>query len=147
VPGVAEGNGNTSGSKPYSSPFPLDATRFLLSTRGPVLVRTLDGQCQSLALPAPGEGMQYFAAQPVRSRVRPPILRSRLPETAEATAVVYLQDVYSGLEPYVRRGEVERIRIVREMFKSVRINPKLRAFGFQFPVISWGTTTCRGGCG
>jgi hypothetical protein len=65
VPRVDEGNGNTSGSKQYSGPYPLDATRFLCSARGPLLVRTLSGECQSFALPAPGDGMQYFSARPI----------------------------------------------------------------------------------
>jgi hypothetical protein len=54
--------------------------------------------------------------------------------------VLYLQDVYAGLEPSVERGEVARIRVVREMEKTVRIDPRYRAFGFQFPVISCGAT-------
>ncbi len=53
---------------------------------------------------------------------------------------VFLQDVYNGLEPHVQRGEVKAIRVVREMPKTVRIDPSLRAFGFQFPVISCGAT-------
>jgi cytochrome c553 len=53
---------------------------------------------------------------------------------------VYLQDVYNGLAPEVKRGEVKTIRVVRELQKTVRIDPSLRAFGFQFPVISCGAT-------
>jgi hypothetical protein len=53
---------------------------------------------------------------------------------------LFLQDVYDGLEPYVERGEVTTIRVVRDMQKTVRIDPSLRAFGFQFPVISCGAT-------
>jgi len=53
---------------------------------------------------------------------------------------VYLQDVYKGLEPHVKRGQIKRIRVVQELSKSVRIDPRLRAFGFQFPVISCGAT-------
>jgi hypothetical protein len=51
-----------------------------------------------------------------------------------------LQDVYNGLVPMVERGEVKAIRVVREMQKTVRIDPSQRAFGFQFPVISCGAT-------
>lgn len=138
VPRVNEGNGNTDGTKPYSCPVPLDGERFLLSAQGPVLVRTYSGDCQSLALNPPGQGMQWFSAQPIRERSRPPVVASA--PTEEEDAVIYLQDVYRGLEPAVKRGEVKRIRIVREMQKTVRINPELRAFGFQFPVISCGAT-------
>jgi hypothetical protein len=55
-------------------------------------------------------------------------------------AYLYLQDVYKGLEPHVKRGRIKRIRVVQELAKSVRIDPSLRAFGFQFPVISCGAT-------
>lgn len=146
VPRVHEGNGNTSGSKPYSSPVPLDSVRFLLSARGPVLVRDLSGECCATVLPAPADGQQYFAAQPLRPRRRPPVIASTLPaqpaseEPASNEAIVYLQDVYNGLAPYVKRGEAKAIRVVRELPKPLRIDPARRAFGFQFPVISCGAT-------
>jgi hypothetical protein len=140
VPKVDQGNGNTGGSKLYSCPLPLDRVRFLVSARGPLLVRNLAGGCQSTALSAPPDGMQYFNAQPVRPRSRPPVLRTAPPAGPGNFAVVYLQDVYNGLEPYVERGEVKTIRVVRELHKPLRIDPGLRAFGFQFPVISCGAT-------
>jgi len=59
---------------------------------------------------------------------------------ADAPAYLYMQDIYNGLEPHVKRGEVKRLRVVRELPKTVRINPDKRAFGFQFPVISAGAT-------
>ena len=107
LPNVDQGNGNTAGTKPYSCPVPLDSERFLVSARGPVLVRTIDGTCQSVALPAPKDGMQYFFTQPVRRRMRPPVVSGlhRHEEPAK-DAVVFVQDVYNGLEPTVRRGEV-----------------------------------------
>lgn len=140
VPPVDQGNGNTDGTKQYSCPHPLDATRFICSIRGPVLVRTLSGECQALALPAPEDGMQYFCTQPIRPRPRPPAIPSNLPAQTDRFATIFLQDVYNGLEPYVQRGEVKAIRVVRELPKTVRIDPNLRAFGFQFPVISCGAT-------
>ncbi len=142
LPPVDKGNGNTSGSKQYSCPVPLDAERFLVSIRGPLLVRTIDGGCQSIALPSPDGGMQYLNALPIRPRPRPPVMASAHggPEAGPTPATVYLQDIYQGLEPAVRRGQVKRLRIVREMEKAVRIDPSLRAFGFQFPVISCGAT-------
>jgi len=143
VPAVDKGNGNTDGSKLYSGPLPLDAKRFLVSARGPILVRDLAGTCASLALARPADGMQYFCATPVRPRTRPPAIPSRLPADAASQpplATLYLQDVYAGLEPAVPRGDVKSIRVVRELQKTVRIDPGLRAFGFQFPVISCGAT-------
>ncbi|MBI4663852.1 MAG: hypothetical protein HY735_34050 [Verrucomicrobia bacterium] len=167
VPRVDEGSGNFDGAKPYSSPMPLDQHRFLVSVRGPVLVRNLSGTCQSVALAKPGNGMQWFNAQPVKPRPRPRVIASIIPTVAaEVTrltssvgkesensdggsrvewkdpppATLFVQDIYAGLEPHVARGEIKRLRVVREMPKTVRINPDKRAFGFQFPVISCGAT-------
>jgi hypothetical protein len=153
IQNVDQGNGNTGGSKQYSGPYPLDAERFLCSMRGPVLIRTMDGLNQSIAHNAPTDGMQYLNVRPVRERSRPPILGTVDSEDAydayealaagrEATrfATLYLQDVYNGLGPDVKPGDVAAIRIVREMQKTVRIDPGYRAFGFQFPVISCGAT-------
>lgn len=140
VPAVDQGNGNTDGTKLYSCPLPLDGIRFLVSARGPVLVRTLDGDCQATALEAPDSGLQWFSTQPIRARQKPPIVSRRDLADEEPFATLYLQDVYDGLEPYVRRGEIAMLRVVRDIQKSVRIDPSLRAFGFQFPVISCGAT-------
>ena len=140
MPAVDQGNGNTAEPKPYSSPWPLDRIRFLVSARGAVIVRTLDGTCQSLALPPPSGGMRYFGVRPVTPRSRPPVIPSALPDAAPPFARVYLANVEAGLAPHVAPGEVTRIRVVRELEKGVRIDPKYRAFGFQFPVISCGAT-------
>ena len=140
VPGVRQGTGNFSGSKQYSCPVPLDGRRLLVSCQGPVLVRTLAGDCQAVALPAPEDGMQYFCTQPVRPRKRPPVVPSALPQDAEPFATVYLQNVYNGLEPKVARGEVTHIRVVREVEKTVRLPPQHGPFGWQFPCISCGAT-------
>ncbi|NQU24364.1 MAG: hypothetical protein HQ567_24030 [Candidatus Nealsonbacteria bacterium] len=141
VPNVNQGSGNTGGSKLYSCPLPLDSARFLLSAKGPVLMRTIDGNCQSVALPAPADGMQWFNAQPLRPRKRPPIISPQVTLDSNVQyATIFLQDVYNGLEPHVARGEVKSLRVVRDMQKTVRIDPGKRAFGFQFPVISCGAT-------
>jgi len=137
---INSGNGNTGGSKPYSCPLPLDRERFLVSARGPILIRTIDGTCKSVALPRAGDGMQYFNAQPIKSRPRPRVIPVRRPKDPEPFATIYMENVYNGLEPYVEKGEVKTIRIVSEMQKTVRIDPGKRAFGFQFPVISCGAT-------
>jgi hydrazine synthase alpha subunit-like protein len=140
VPGVDQGSGNFGGSKQYNSPVPLDGRRFMVSCQGPVLVRTLDGGCQAVALPAPDDGMQFFCTQPVRARPRPLVLNSTLSEEAEDYATVYLQDVYNGLEPVVARGDVTRLRVIREMEKTVRLKPQHGPFGWQFPCVSCGAT-------
>lgn len=163
MPRVNQGSGNFDGAKPYSTPVPLDAQRLLVSARGPVLVRNFSGTCQSLALAKPAGGLQWFCAQPVRARMKPkqipqprgadfqaavsrlgnpghPPLPNGNGIDAPGVAFLYVQDIYHGLEPLVKRGEVKRLRVVREMPKTVRINPDKRAFGFQFPVISAGAT-------
>ena len=138
---VDQGCGNTDGSKPYSCPLPLDKLRFLVSARGPILVRTMAGDCQSTVLARAGRRdavLQRPAGPPAaRGRRSSPARCRRWPTT---TPRVFLQDVYNGLEPHVHRGEVKAIRVVRELHKPLRIDPRLRAFGFQFPVISCGAT-------
>lgn len=142
VPGVSEGDGNFGGSKLYSSPLPLDRHRFLVSARGPLLVRNMSGSCVSTVLARPDDGMQWFGGQPIRTKPRPGLLAERTGsgKNREKMAYLYVQDVYNGLESHVKRGEVKRLRVVREMPKTVRIDPDKRAFGFQFPVISAGAT-------
>ena len=141
---------------PYENPFPLDAEWFLVSKRGTVLVRDYDGTQVAKVLPRKGE-LGFFNPQPLRRRTRPPVLASTLlaaqatdpagvdnPTTASDTdtawATVVLHDVYRGLEPQVKRGEVKEICVVEEMRKVVRTDVNKRAFGFQFPVISCGAT-------
>ena len=148
---VNEGDGNYWPLQVYSGPYPLDSERFLVSARGPILVRTfeLDEEAdrplkEAVLLPTPNDGMQYFCATPVRPRYKPMVIAGNLgtpaSETNEPYATIFLQDVYQGLTPEVNRGEVAAIRIVREMQKTVRIEPHLRSFGFQFPTISCGAT-------
>ena len=68
------------------------------------------------------------------------MIPSSVPDQPEPYATLILQDVYEGLDPCVRRGEVKAIRAVRELLKTVRIDPHLRASVFQFPAISCGAT-------
>ena len=143
---VDKGNGN-SFRGPYESPFPLDKEFFLVSNRGTTLVRDYDGT-KSATLVRPIDGMGFYSARPIRPRSRPPLFESSLPpaETTEPWATVFMQDVYNGLEPHVKRGEVKRIAVVQEIEKS-QFAPQARpaggniaAFGFQFPLVSCGAT-------
>ena len=149
----------STGPKLYCTPIPLDAHRFLVSARGPTLVRDLAGTCQSIALPKPdngtavvlrpaGPGASAPASQigelrdrgggrPVMAGLPARGIHAPGPQTPPR---LMLQDIYNGLEPQVKRGEVKGLRVVREMPKTVRIHPDRRAFGFQFPVISAGAT-------
>ncbi len=130
---------------PYENPFPLDERHFIVSHNGSILVRDYAGTEQTVLLAARG-GMGFYNPQPVRPSPVPPVLGhpaggSRMADQPpSSTAVVYLQDVYQGLAPYVARGEVAAVRVVEEIAKPVEISPNLRAFGFQFPVVSCGAT-------
>jgi hypothetical protein len=142
-------NGPSSG--PYQSPWPLDSRHFLVTrypqanrfADGGVQLRSFDGSLKLDLLPGHGE-MAWVCAQPVRARAWPPVIPSTLPPPLDipgtAWATISMQDVYQGLEPYVKRGEVARIAVVQEIAKPVRVDPNLRAFGFQFPVVSCGAT-------
>ena len=143
---VGKGNGNRVRG-PYESPYPIDEELFLVSKRGTTLVRDYDGT-KSATLIRPRDGMGFYSARPVRARPRPPVIKSALPpaDKAEPWATVFLQDVYNGLEPQVKRGEVKRIAVVQEIEKS-QFAPQARpaggniaAFGFQFPLVSCGAT-------
>ena len=140
----------------YENPFPIDANLFLVSKQGTLLVRNYEGT-QLAKVIGPKGGAGFYNPQPLRQRVRPPVIARQLamqpPEQASQPpadadddhapvrwATVVLQDVYRGLEPAVGRGEIKEICVVEEMRKVVRTDVKNRAFGFQFPVISAGAT-------
>ncbi|MHB1308217.1 MAG: HzsA-related protein, partial [Limisphaerales bacterium] len=149
---TVRGDGNSIRG-PYESPFPIDPEFFLVSKRGTVLLRSYEGARQA-RLVDPLDGLGFYSPQPLRTRARPPVLARQLdvvdtssggpPHRVEtsgvAWATVVLQDVYRGLEPWVKRGEVKEICVVEEMRKAVRTDVNNRAFGFQFPVISCGAT-------
>ncbi len=146
---VDKGDGNNIRG-PYENPYPLDENRFLVSQRGTVIVRNYEGTQQAKII-GPREGIGFYSPQPLRPRPRPPVLASQADSTSQAKpvdsvpdgvewAAVMLQDVYQGLEPHVKRGEVKEICVVEEMQKNVRTDVAHRAFGFQFPVISCGAT-------
>lgn len=136
-----QGDGNAIRG-PYENPYPVDGEFLLVSRRGTVLLRDYAGRRRATLLKGTPE-LGYYQPTPMRKRPRPPVLVSNLdvaeePESGWATLV--LQDIYRGLEPTVRRGEVRRLAVVEEMKKEVRTDVAHRAFGFQFPVISCGAT-------
>jgi hypothetical protein len=51
-----------------------------------------------------------------------------------------MSDVYNGLEPAVKRGEVKQVAVVEEIAKTQFAPVQSRAFGFQFPLVSCGAT-------
>jgi len=135
---VDQGSGNHV-KGPYESPYPLDDELFLVSRDGTILLRDYDGAKQVTVL-AGKDGLGFYNARPIRPRPRPPVRPSILPEQTDEWATVIMQDVYNGLEPHVKRGEIKQICIVQEIEKSKMADVKYRAFGFQFPVVSCGAT-------
>ena len=135
---VDRGSGN-SVRGPYESPYPLDGELFLCSRAGTILLRDYDGTKQVTVLPPRG-GIGFYFPQPVRPRSRPPVRPSSLPAKAPPWATMYLRNVYNGLEPHVRPGEIKQIAVVQEIEKSGFAHVNQRAFGFQFPVVSCGAT-------
>jgi len=124
---------------PYESPFPIDDKYFLLSRAGTIMVRDYKGTAQTTIIKPVG-ALGFYGAQPIRSSKRPKVRSSALKPSSDNWAVLSMQDVYNGIEPHVKRGEVKEIAIVQEIEKSVRAEVGRRAFGFQFPVVSCGAT-------
>lgn len=135
---VGRGNGNRVRG-PYQSPFPIDQKYFLVSRGGTILLRDYAGTEQTTVLAKDG-AMGFYSAQPIRARKRPVVQASTLAKTDQKWATLLLQDVYNGLEPHVQRGQIKKIAVVQEVEKSKRAPKEVRAFGFQFPVVSCGAT-------
>ena len=140
---VDQGDGNSIRG-PYLNPFPLDDQRYLVSKAGVIELRDYKGSLKAtVAVP---DSMGFFSPQPVRERSREKLLASTLPAEARegrehAMATLFMQDVYSGLDPaLVPRGTIKKLVVVQEMEKPIGIDPDHRTFGFQFPVVSAGAT-------
>jgi len=144
---------------PYEKPFPLGDDRFLVSKGGTIQLRDFDANSVSLLFPTGGMG--FYCPQPIRETKRPPVLTGNhmdrsieLPEDSRASgawASVFVQDVYYGLEPEVKRGEIKQIAVVQEIEKSTHTPQNNRrpdghgmrniaVFGYQFPLVSCGAT-------
>ena len=141
----------------YEKPLALDDRHFLVSKGGTVQLRDFEANAASLL--APSDGMGFYCPLPVRKQ-SPPVLRGtimpnlELPEDGSVSgewATVFVQDVYHGLEPDVKRGEIKQIAVVQEIEKSTHTpqnnkcpdRPGMRniaVFGFQFPLVSCGAT-------
>jgi hypothetical protein len=143
----------------YEKPLPVSDDRFLVSKGGAIQLRDFDANATSLIFP--DGDMGYYCPMPIRDTKRPPVVtgtvmdrNAELPEDGSvsgAWATVYMQDVYNGLEPDVKRGEIKQIAVVQEIEKSTHTpqnnnrldGPGMRniaVFGFQFPLVSCGAT-------
>ncbi|MBI2950044.1 MAG: hypothetical protein HYY23_20620 [Verrucomicrobia bacterium] len=143
----------------YEKPMPIDDRRFLVSKGGVLQIRDFDAHAASLL--GPKDGLGFYSPQPIRSRPVPPVLagnsmdrHTELPEDGSVSgrwASLFMQDVYVGLEPEVKRGEIKQIAVVQEVEKSTHSpmtnqrpdgpgTRSIAAFGFQFPLVSAGAT-------
>jgi hypothetical protein len=125
---------------PYENPFPVDEKYFLVSKLGTVILRDYD-RTQSAVVARPQDGMGFYSPIPIRKVKAPPIRPSMLPkgENLEPWGSVVMQDVYNGLEPDVKRGEITHIAVVEEVEKG-DFAPHRGIYGWQFPLVSCGAT-------
>jgi hypothetical protein len=117
---------------PYSAPYPVDRQYFFLSREGTLILRDYEGK-QAMILARPdADGVGFYDARPVRARPRPPVLEAPPTDSQPAEGVFHLQDVYQGLEPVVKRGEVKEICVVEEV-------PRVPGGGYNraSPMWSW----------
>lgn len=140
---VDKGDGNQIVG-PYLNPFPINDKYYLVSKEGDIQLR--DYAMNEKYLIASGkDGMGFYNPQPIRTHSKERLIPSFLSkknfeENNQEWATMYMQDVYIGLENFVKRGEIKKLAIVQEVEKPLGISPDLRAFGFQFPVVSAGAT-------
>jgi hypothetical protein len=98
----------------YCAPYPIDGRYLFLSHDGTLVLRDYAGTEAMVVLAPDEEGVGFFDARPLRPRRRPPVLPPGAPDGGEPRATLIVQDVYQGLEPAVRRGEVRQICVVEE---------------------------------
>jgi len=139
----------------YEKPFAISAKRFLVSKGGTIQLRDFDANAISVI--SPEGGMGWYCPMPVRKTKLPPLLFgsiAALPKDGSvsgAWATMYMQDVYNGLEPHVKRGQIKQIAVIQEIEKSThspqnnrrpdgRGMRNIAVFGFQFPLVSCGAT-------
>ncbi|MCK4998759.1 MAG: hypothetical protein KAS23_04460, partial [Anaerohalosphaera sp.] len=148
---VDRGNGNILVNKgPYENPFPVDEKYFLVSKLGTIILRDYDGT-EKVTVIEPKDGMGFYSAQPIRVKAGPPVIPSTLPDEAGPWATVLVQNVYNGLEPDIKHGQIKQICVVEEIEKGnwapiVNEVPTCKqyaansAFGYLFPLVSCGAT-------
>ncbi|MHB9077595.1 MAG: HzsA-related protein [Pirellulaceae bacterium] len=127
---------------PYQTPYPVDATYFLVSRDGTLLLRDYEGRQQTTVLTPRDLG--FYNPRPLRPRPPPPVRLSQLPTEPKNAdwAAVYVQDVYQGLMPQVQRGDVKQIAVVQELHRALIDSPGIQqpAFGYQRVLVSCGAT-------
>jgi len=143
----------------YEKPFALGDDKYFCNNGPVVQLRDFDGNIVTVIGPEGGFG--YYGAQAIRPTKVPPVLTgiamddtAMLPEDGSvsgAWATVFMSDVYNGLEPHVKRGDIKQIAVIQEAEKSTHSPQNNRnlsghgmrniaVFGFQFPLVSCGAT-------
>ena len=134
----------------YADPYPVSPHQFLAAYGGgpPNRFRIclLDESGNRIPV-VEDPAMSCFNPLPVVVRHRAPSVATAVPEEAppprtlgkEALEIgaFLMADVYQGLEPAVRRGQVKRIRVMEQLPKTVSTHEP-RAYG-QGPLMSAGT--------
>jgi len=133
----------------YEFPYPVNEDVFLVSNGGAVELSTFDGGNVIQLIdndigPAVGE-LGFYAALPVKSRPREPVISSSLPPGSVPIGMMTMQDIYIGLEVelasgLIQRGDIKQIRVVEGLGKNNKGSQAQRAFCWQFPVVSAGAT-------
>jgi len=124
------GNGNTIRG-PYATPVPIDDKYYLVTRSESVLIRDYALTAEVTLLkgvqrqfgydnPAPRRELGFYDTQPLKQRSVPAMRAQVLDENAGDWASIVLRDVYNGLEPDVKRGQIKKIAVVQEMEKSLR---------------------------
>ena len=139
---VDKGDGNQVRG-PYLNPFPLNDQYYLVSKAGRIELRNYEGEKLGTVVKS-SLRLGFYCPQPVRIREHEKLVASNLPtpsdDGTDDWGTIIMQDVYNGLGDAVPRGTIKKLAIVQEIEKPVGIDPDLRAFGFQFPVVSCGAT-------
>ncbi len=144
---VDEGDGNhIHGS--YVNPYPLNKTHYLVSKDGNIELRDFENKDIKQLLSGLGkDSLGFYSPQPLREHKRENLISSTLPDEIDTSkelenewAEIQMMDVYNGLPYDIEPGSIKKLAIVQEVEKPLGISPDLRAFGFQFPVVSAGAT-------
>ena len=126
----------------YCDPFPLDEESFLCSYGGGGLQRYrlyLHDMQDRKRLLYEDPALGCYNPIPIRPTPRPPVMPSRAlagQAAEQPTGTMLLVDVYQGLEPVIKRGQVKSIRIMEQVRKTEDLVG--RAFD-QSPVMGYGT--------
>ncbi len=133
----------------YETPYPVEGKHYLFSDDGIVMLRDFAGKEEWRLLERQGK-KGFYSARPLRPRPTPPVRRSMLTPHSGNWATVIVQDVYEGLLPHVKRGEVKQICVVQELPKAGPQNQfrQRRLDGHQFTIVSGhGTFAAKKVCG